>query len=65
MATETDQIERRVSEIEKELAKLKSDVLSQDGAPWWRQILGEFEGDQDYTEIASLGQELRRADMPE
>lgn len=65
MTTDTDQLERRVLEIERELAELKSVVLQRDKAPWWRQILGEFEGDEQYAEIVRLGQELRRADRPE
>lgn len=65
MTTEMEQLERRVAKVEKELAELKSAVLQQDGVPWWRQILGDFEGDQDYQEIARLGQELRRTDTPE
>ena len=65
MATETDQLEQRVAEIERELAKLKSAVLQRDDTPWWRKIIGEFEGDEAYSEIVRLGQELRRAERPE
>jgi hypothetical protein len=65
MATETEQLEHRVSEIERELAKLKSAVLQRDKFPWWRQIIGEFEGNEAYAEIVRLGQELRRAERPE
>jgi hypothetical protein len=65
MASDTDQLERRVSQIERELAELKSAVAHQDKVPWYRQILGEFEGDEQYAEIARLGQELRQADRPE
>ena len=65
MAAETDQLERRVSEIERELATLKSAILHGTKGPWWRQILGEFEGDLDYAEIVRLGEDLRRAERPE
>lgn len=65
MTTVTNQLEQRVSAIEKELAELKSAVLQRDAIPWWRRILGDFEGDAEYAEIARLGQELRRADRPD
>jgi len=65
MANETEQLVQRVSNIEKELANLKSAVFRRDKVPWWRQILGEFEGDQEYAEIVRLGQELRRDERPE
>jgi hypothetical protein len=65
MTTDSDQLERRVAEIERELAELRSAVLQRDRVPWWRRILGEFEGDEEYAEIVRLGHELRRADRPE
>ena len=60
-----DELEQRVLIIERELFKLKSALGDGNGEPWWRQILGEFSGDDDYAEIARLGQELRQSDQPE
>lgn len=65
MATDSQQLEHRLSEIENELERLKSAVFQRDKLPWWRQIVGDFEGDEEYAEIVRLGQQLRRADGPE
>jgi len=65
MATQTDQLEQRVSEIERELAKLRGAMVQRDDTPWWQRIIGEFEGDEAYSEIVRLGQDLRRAERPE
>lgn len=65
MATETEQLEHRVSEIERELARLKSVVLHADQGAWWRRIVGEFAGNEEYDEILRISQELRRAERPE
>jgi hypothetical protein len=65
MMSKTEHLEQRVAEIERELARLRSVVLQTDKTPWWRQLIGEFEGDDDYAEIARLGSQLRQADQPE
>jgi hypothetical protein len=58
-------IERRVEELERELATLrkKVDALSGD-SPWWERIAGSFHGDAAYKQAMRLGREYRRAQRP-
>ena len=58
-------LEVRVHNIEKELAELRTVVEKNYREPWWRQIVGQFEGDDEYATIIQLGSELRRADRSE
>ena len=59
------QLEKRVENIERELAELRTVVWKNNHEPWWRQIVGQFEGDDAYATIIQLGSELRRADRSE
>jgi len=54
-------LEQRVSRIEKELSQLKAAVSSEQGAPWWRQIVGDFKGDKAFAEIVQMGRQIRQA----
>ncbi len=65
MTKNNETLENRIDEIEKELAELKSVVANRNREPWWRQIVGQFEGNQEYATIARLGSDLRRTDQSE
>lgn len=54
-------LERRVKDLEKEVATLRSkiDELS-DAKPWWERIAGTFHGDPIYRKAMQLGTEIRR-----
>jgi len=56
----TKQLEDRLARVEKELAELRAVVTGRGGAPWYRQIVGDFAGDPDFAEILRLGQLVRR-----
>ena len=61
MASKVQQLESRVSHLERELQRLK-EQLQGDRVPWYRQIVGAFANDPAYAEIARLGQEIRKAE---
>ncbi len=42
MTKNNETLEKRIDEIEKELAELKSVVGNRNREPWWRQIVGQF-----------------------
>lgn len=55
-------LEERLARVERELEQLKSVLSRRSRTPWWRQIVGDFEGDRAFAEIVRLGRRLRRAD---
>ncbi len=59
MSKALEQIESRLARLEKELAQVKAALTSQPGVPWYRQILGDFAGDEVYAEIVRLGRLIR------
>jgi hypothetical protein len=57
----SNQLEERVSAIERELLELRKNLdLAKAGKPWWEQIAGTFEGDEVYREAMKLGSDYRR-----
>lgn len=59
MSKANQQIEARLTRLEKELAELKAVLAKQQGVPWYRQIVGDFAGDQAFAEIVRLGRLIR------
>lgn len=58
-------LERRLVQVEKELADLKSHVQSlKPKANWIDAITGSFHDDGEFDEILRLGREIRNADKP-
>ena len=60
MSKAIEQIETRLERLEKELAEVKAVLARKPGIPWYRQILGDFAGDEAYAEIIRLGRLARR-----
>src|SRR5438874_2448533 len=60
MASET--LEKRVTAVEKELARLKARLAKADGpadAPRWEKIFGSFARSEGFEEAVRLGREYR------
>lgn len=62
----TDQsIEKRVSQLEHEIVRLKLRAKSNgDKSKWVNELLGTAKDNPDYLEIARLGKEIRDAEDP-
>jgi hypothetical protein len=52
--------------LEEEVARLKAKVEKGENEqePWWKQIIGTFEGDPYYAEAMRLGREYRESLRP-
>jgi hypothetical protein len=59
MSKAIEQLEARLERLEKELAEVKAALAAKPGVPWYRQILGDFAGDEAYAEIVRLGRLVR------
>ena len=59
MSKTNQQIEARLTRLEKELAELKAALAKKQGVPWYRQIVGDFAGDKAFAEIVRLGRLIR------
>ncbi len=57
------QLEARVARLEEELGRVKRQLAIEQGKPWWKQIIGAFEGDKMFEAIAREGRRIRRADQ--
>jgi len=53
------QIEARLARLEKELAEVKAKMTRKPMVPWYRQIVGDFAGDEAYAEVIRLGRLAR------
>ncbi|MDX1927463.1 MAG: hypothetical protein SFV81_13155 [Pirellulaceae bacterium] len=59
-------LEERLTKIENELAELRNRLCSRDSkSNWITKMVGRFENDPVFDEIARLGQELRDAEEPD
>lgn len=59
-------LEERLAKIERELAELRSRVGSPDSKSHWiTDMVGRFENDPVFDEIARLAKELRDAEEPD
>jgi hypothetical protein len=63
MSKAIEQIETRVERLERELAMLKASLAKKSEAPWYRQIVGDFAGDEAYGEIVRLGRLVRQGKL--
>ncbi len=62
--SESQTIEQRLTEVERELAELKQRLpLELDGKSWVERIAGTFKDDPDFDEIVKLGREFRQSGM--
>jgi hypothetical protein len=59
MPKAVSQVEARVERLEKELAEVKAVLAKRGAPPWYRQIVGDFAGDEAYAEIVRLGRLIR------
>jgi hypothetical protein len=64
MSTTTEQLERRLARVEKELAELREALAAKPAEPWDRQIVGSFAGDKAFAEIIRLGRLIRAGKQP-
>jgi hypothetical protein len=62
----TQALEGRVTALESELARLKSELQAGRTAstPWWKQIAGVFANDPAFDEAMRLGRQYRQAQRP-
>ncbi len=60
MGKAIEQLEARLARVEHELAELRAALPKKPTEPWYRQILGDFSGDEAFREIIRLGAEIRR-----
>lgn len=60
MAQKPQQIEERLSRLESELPAIKAALQDRSPEPWYRQIVGDFEGDEFFAEMIRLGRKIRR-----
>lgn len=63
MATKPKELEARIARVEKDLADLRSLLGVKPGIPWYRQIVGDFAGDEIYAEIVRLGRLIRQGKL--
>jgi hypothetical protein len=59
MRKQPDQLEARLARIERELAELRAALHARRTGPWYRQIVGDFAGDEVFAEIIRLGRRIR------
>jgi len=63
MSQKSQQLEARLTRVEKELAELKAALAGQNPVPWYRQILGDYPRDKAMAEILRLGRLFRRGKL--
>jgi len=60
--SDKQEIEKRLAEVEKEVADLKQLLISAgDDKSWIERITGTFKDDPDFYEIVRLGREFRKS----
>jgi hypothetical protein len=57
------QVERRLRQVEKDLAKLKTALSTESKEPWYRQIAGSFAQDPVFAEVVKLGRLIRKGKL--
>jgi hypothetical protein len=61
----SSKIEKRMDELEQEVAALRKKVEALTGSkPWWERIAGTFQNDPIYERAMRLGRKYRRAQRP-
>jgi hypothetical protein len=64
MSATPERLERRLARVERELAELRKALAAKPAEPWYRQIVGSFEGDEAFAEIVRLGRLIRTGEKP-
>jgi hypothetical protein len=64
MSEELELLEKRVSQLEQDVAQLKSKRSVEPEQTWWERIAGRFENDAAFDEIVRLGREYRESQGP-
>jgi hypothetical protein len=59
MSKAIEQIETRLKRLEKEVAQLQAALATKPVLPWYRQIRGDFAGDEAHAEVVRLGRLIR------
>jgi hypothetical protein len=60
------QLEIRIAEVERELARLKTRLEGMSPSiPWWEQITGTFHEDAVYEKAMNLGRRYRHSQRPD
>ena len=60
-----ENLEKRMAELEREMAALRKKVEALTGTkPWWERIAGTFQHDPVYERAMRLGRKYRRAQRP-
>jgi hypothetical protein len=62
MAQTIQQMERRLRQVERDLAELRAALIT-NGQPWYRQIVGSFANDPAFAEIIRLGRLARQGKL--
>lgn len=61
----SSKLEKRIDELEEEVADLRRKVAALTGTkPWWERIAGTFQNDPIYEQAMKLGRQYRRAQRP-
>ena len=61
----SDTVEDRLSQVERELAELKSALNGPKQSNWIEAITGSSKDDPEFKEILRLGKEIRDAETPD
>ena len=61
MTEQVQVLEKRVSQLERDVSLLKSQAAPGSEQPWWQRIAGRFENDQAFDEIVRLGRDYRES----
>lgn len=59
MSKAIERIESRLERLEKEVAQIKAALPAKQALPWYRQIVGDFAGDEAHVESVRLGRLIR------
>ena len=58
-------LEKRVTAVEEELARLRRQLDAAGGQPWWQRIAGTFQNDLTHEKARKLGEQYRRSQRPD
>jgi hypothetical protein len=67
MQSTATKLERRVTVLERELRKMRSElkaVRKTSQLPWWKRLAGRFKNDPLFDEIIEAGNAYRRSRTP-
>jgi len=66
MKTSETRLEDRVTALERELRKVKSELKAtrQESQPWWERFAGMFKNDALFDKVVKVGRAYRRSLAP-